>query len=441
MARLVDLRAEAPGKGALVAALFAFGALLGVYAVLLAASAGAQAASSGPPAGSSIVVDDNNGNRRVDVGDLLTVVANGDYEASPDASLTVRDADASRSALVNARNARIRPVNGEVQARITGPVEANGGNAIPNARNGVRLVSSTGIREADATPGEQQGADDVQYRQNTAQSGANPPTDGGATPPVPVDEGTSTETDGGTAGENPGANPNGVRAENSGESTVPEESQDEVGGPLSGGAAIGRDVLVPDDLIDVDGDGQVPDFFDGRPITGLDRILIPTEDCRLTGRGDGLTVTLDDQGEPFRIRDGDNVDFTIRQDGTIVANGRERLGATFPPALRNNPKRVIVRIPVEKGQTFSRKPNQTFPVVSSTGIGGKGCRPAGAGQEDAGSSNVSDPRDDVVRDTIPNRPLPNTGGTLAVGTALLGLASLGIGCSAVGFAAWRRRRG
>jgi hypothetical protein len=61
---------------------------------------------------------------------------------------------------------------------------------------------------------------------------------------------------------------------------------------------------------------------------------------------------------------------------------------------------------------FPRGPNDTFPIISSTGIGGEGCRVVGD-STDEGSTNAGDvnSQDGVIPDTISENPvLPNTGG-------------------------------
>ncbi len=62
------------------------------------------------------------------------------------------------------------------------------------------------------------------------------------------------------------------------------EPQDQEKGPLAGGTAIGKDVLVPGDVIDI--------LPDGTRVTGIDQIIIKTENCELTAQGDDLTVTM-----------------------------------------------------------------------------------------------------------------------------------------------------
>jgi hypothetical protein len=185
---------------------------------------------------------------------------------------------------------------------------------------------------------------------------------------------------------------------------------------LAGGTAIGKDVLVPADVIDI--------LPDGTRVTGIDQIVINTENCELTAQGGELTITMSDRGVPFRIRDGENADITLEPDGTIVANGRSTLGESFPEAVRDNPDKLIVPIPVDpENDEFPRGPNDTFPIISSTGVGGEGCRVVDGGR-DAGNAAS---RDAVISDTISDNPLPNTGGMSLLGPVVSGLAFIGVG--------------
>jgi len=154
-------------------------------------------------------------------------------------------------------------------------------------------------------------------------------------------------------------------------------------GPLAGGTAIGKDVLVPGDVIDI--------LPDGTRVNGIDQIIIETENCELTAQGAELTITMSDRGVPFRIRDADNADITLEADGTIVANGRSTLGQSFPEAVRDNPDKLIVPIPVDpENDQFPRGPNDTFPIISSTGVGGDGCRVVGESRDGGGDAGNVD---------------------------------------------------
>jgi hypothetical protein len=218
-------------------------------------------------------------------------------------------------------------------------------------------------------------------------------------------------------------------------SPVP-EPQDVEKGPLAGGTAIGRDVLVPGDVIDI--------LPDGTRVNGIDQIIIETENCELTAQGNDLTITMSDRGVPFRIRDGDNADITLEQDGIIVANGRSTLGESFPEAVRDNPDKLIVPIPVDpENDQFPRGPNDTFPIISSTGVGGEGCRVVGVSRDggadagnvdrrtsiDDGRTNAGDvsSKEGVIPDTISDNAVPNTGGMPMLGPAVSGLVFVGVG--------------
>jgi hypothetical protein len=92
---------------------------------------------------------------------------------------------------------------------------------------------------------------------------------------------------------------------------------------------------------------------------------------------------------------------------------------------------------------FPRGPNDTFPIISSTGIGGEGCRVVGESKDgggdatntddttsiDKGSTNAGDlnSKDDVISDTISANPVPNTGGIPLLGAVVSGLAFIRVG--------------
>jgi hypothetical protein len=184
-------------------------------------------------------------------------------------------------------------------------------------------------------------------------------------------------------------------------------------------------VLVPGDVIDI--------LPDGTKVVGIDQSVTKTKNCELTAHGDDLTMTMSDQGVPFRIRDGQNVDITMRPDGTIAANGRKTLGDEFPVGRRDNPTRVVVPIPVDaENDTFPREPNNKFPIISSTGIDGQGCHVAGGANaaESGGNNGTNDSitnagnpnsRGDVILNTSSHELLPNTGGVPLVGLVASGL--------------------
>jgi hypothetical protein len=210
-------------------------------------------------------------------------------------------------------------------------------------------------------------------------------------------------------------------------------------GPLAGGTARGDDVLVTGDL-GCGPNGENP---------CIDQIVIQTENCKLTAQGKDLTITLSDQGEPFRLIDGENVDIPIGQDGTIVANGRKTLGplaTAFNGGEEDNPTRRILPIPVEQGDTPGGSVNDTFPIISSTGIDGNGCRVVETSDTNQNNPSTNQPggngeQSQVIDDTISDNQLPNTGGPSLPGLAViaLGLAVLG-GATVVGTGVQRRDR-
>ena len=249
--------------------------------------------------------------------------------------------------------------------------------------------------------------------------------DPGENPDDPGEDPDDPGEDPDDPGEDPGGGGNQNMPPDDNDQLTP-EPQDAEKGPLAGGTAKGKDILVKDD----NNCGPQQQF------DCIDQVVIETENCEFTAQGDNLTVTLEDPAGPFRIRDGDNVDFTIDQDGTITANGRKVLGDSFPPNQRDNPDRVLIPIPVDP-ENFEpdNQPNSTFPIVSSTGIGGEGCQVVKAAS-DSNDPNGSDGGDDVIDDTIPNKPLPNTGGM-----PLLGLLIVGLALTGAGFSILRGRRG
>ena len=60
-----------------------------------------------------------------------------------------------------------------------------------------------------------------------------------------------------------------------------------------------------------------------------------------------------------------------------------------PEAVRDNPDKLIVPIPVDpENDQFPRGPNDTFPIISSTGIGGDGCRVVGDSRDGGGKKSA-----------------------------------------------------
>ena len=364
------------------------------------AEAQAQEQQPGPLAGTRVETLSTDADPEVEI----IMIPRPDCTAEEGASFVLQDEDGTQADFIDGENVQITeaPEGLSVMSSAAGPdagivpLNERGGDDVLDT-GGLVIVTSTDIECEAPNP---------------------PPTDPPPTEPPPDNP----------PPDNPPPDP-----------TQEPEPQDEEKGPLAGGTAFGRDVLVPGDIINTLPDGTV--------IFGIDQITIKTENCELTAQGDDLTITLSDRGVPFRIRDGDNADITLQPDGTIVANGRETLGESFPEDLRDNPDRLIVPIPVDpENDQFPEAPNDTFPIISSTGIGGEGCRavddggdpddpgspkaddPGDADADDPGGADADDanPQDDVIKGTIPDKPLPNTGGVPLLGLMILSLALLGV---------------
>jgi hypothetical protein len=357
----------------------------------------AQAASEqpGPLAGTEVEALDADQDQQVEV----VTIPRTDCTFEEGASFVLQDEDGTQADFIDGVNIVMSEVDGGLEA--VSKDAAQGANIVPlNERGGsdddlgtagLVIVTSTDISCEASGPsdGTSPPAENSPSPDNTSSPDATSPPDSSATPEP--------------------------------------EPQDEEKGPLEGGTAIGKDILVPGDIIDI--------LPDGTRVAGIDQIIIKTENCEFTGQGAELTITMSDRGVPFRIRDGDNADITLQEDGTIVANGRETLGETFPESVRNNPDKQIIPIPVDpENDEFKRGPNDTFPIVSSTGVGGEGCRAVGGGGDaddntdstasmddsgtDAGDTNSAD---DVVPDTVSEKPLPKTGGVPLLASAVAGL--------------------
>jgi LPXTG-motif cell wall-anchored protein len=310
-----------------------------------------------------------------------------DCTAKEGASLVVEDDDGTQGDLIDDDNVRI--------TEIPNGLKVTSNRAHPDAdikalkvRGGDKVLDNGGLTIVTST--------DIEFK------GDNPPPETTTTPP-PVTNPT------------PSASPT-------------PQPQDRVKGPLAEGTAIGKDILVPGDVIDV--------LPDGTKVVGIDQIVIRTENCTLTSHGDGLSVTLSDQGVPGRITDGQNVDITLKSDGTLVSNGRVELGDFFTTDPRQNPSdRVIVPIPVDpENDQFPREPNDTFPIISSTGIEGEGCHVlesnntantgSNNGMDNGGNTNS---RGSVIPGTTSDGPLPNTGGVPLYVAIIAGLILAGGG--------------
>jgi hypothetical protein len=333
------------------------------------------------------------------------------------ASFVLQDDDGTQADFIDNVNVKLRGVDGglEVVSNDRGreanivPLNERGGDEVLDT-GGLVIVTSTGIACAAST------------LPPSSPPPSSPPSSTPPSSPPPSSSPPSSSPTPGSASPEP-------------------EPQDVEKGPLAGGTAIGKDVLVPGDIIDI--------LPDGTRVNGIDQIIIETENCELTAQGNDLTITMSDRGVPFRIRDADNADITLEQDGTIVANGRSTLGESFPEAVRDNPDKLIVPIPVDpENDQFPRGPNDTFPIISSTGVGGDGCRVVGDSTDgggdagnvdrtasiDEGSTNAGDvnSKDSVIPDTMAESSvLPNTGGlsflvpAIAVVALLISGAAIG----------------
>jgi hypothetical protein len=352
------------------------------------AQAGAQADTklSGPLAGTKVGTISTDSDEKVEI----MKIPRPDCTAKEGSSLVVQDDDGTQGDLIDNDNVQITEV-----------------------RKGLQVVSSASGTDADIEAFNVRGGKDRK----------GPVLDNGGLVIV-------TSTDIRCEGDNPPPTtppPTNPPPTNPPPSSPPSsaspqpEPQDKDKGPLAGGTAVGKDVLVPGDVI-----GTLPD---GTKVVGIDQVIIKTKNCKLTAQGDNLTITLSDRGVPFRLRDGDNVDITIKPDGTIVANGRKTLGESFPPGQRNNPTRVIRPIPVDpENDTFPEEPNDTYRIISSTGIGGQGCHVVdGADTGNTNDNGNTNSSDDVIPETVSDEPLPNTGGVPLSGLIVSGLVFAGAG--------------
>jgi len=354
-----------------------------------------QLEAPGPLAGTETVTLDTDEDGSTD-----RIIIRRDCIAKQGASVVLQDDDGTQGTFIDDENVQITESNDRlvIESSPPGPIGAfdiRGGDDTLDG-GGLTVATSTDITCEDEDGG-----------------------DGGGD-----DDGVGDGGDSGDGGDG-GGDDNGTPPD---DDQLTPEPQDEDKGPLAGGTAIGDDVLVVGDP----GCGPT-----GRNPC-IDQITIQTSNCEITGQGDDLTLTLSDGGEPFRLRDGDNVDITLQQDGTIVANGRKTLGDTFPQNMRDNPTRRIWPIPV-RGSSPGGSVNDTFPIVSSTGIGGEGCQAVEASNDSVDRtdvvSNNSDNGKDVVKGTVPDKPLPKTGGPAILAPVVALLLASGL----LGFAFSRRR--
>jgi hypothetical protein len=402
------------------------------------AQAQANAEQPGPLAGT--VVETLSTGRDPEVETIIIPRTDCTFEQR--ASFVLQDDDGTQADFIDNVNVRIKKVDRglEVVSNDSGrdgdirPLNERGGDRVLDS-GGLVIVTSTGILCGSGNPPPSNPPPISPLPSSPLPSSPSPSSPPPNSPP-PSSPLPSSPTPSSPSPSSPPSGSSPPSSSPTGSASPVPEPQDVDKGPLAGGTAIGRDVLVPGDLIDI--------LPDGTRVNGIDQIIIETENCELTAQGDGLTITLSDRGVPFRIRDGDNVDITLESDGTIVANGRSTLGESFPEAARDNPDRLIVPIPVDpENDQFPRGPNDTFPILSSTGIDGEGCRVVGDSTDGGGDAGNVDRRagidevnanagdvnskDDVIPDTISNNAVPNTGGMSMLGPVVSGLVFIGVG--------------
>ncbi len=369
----------------------------------------AQASQApGPLAGAPTVTLDRDGDGFTD---QILIERNCTFRDG--ASLVLQDDDGTQGLFIDGENVRLQKIQGTLvlggvpPGEPINPFEIRGGDGTLDG-GGLTVATSTDIQcEADAGT-------------TTPEKTTEPTTEPTTEKPVPGGNGG-----GNTNGETTGSNDNTDGMDEP--SDMEPEPQDEDKGPLAGGTAFGNDVLVPGDIIDT--------LEDGTKVVGIDQIVIKTQNCKLTEDGEDLTLTLDDRGTPFRLRDGENVDISIKEDGTIIANGREMVGE------EENPTRIIIPIPVKQGDTPGDQPNDKYGIISSTGIGGEGCQVVGDSAEAPDAANeddttvaptaadraAADRKNEVVPGTVPNKPLPNTGGLPVSVVVMSGLGLIAAG--------------
>ena len=120
------------------------------------------------------------------------------------------------------------------------------------------------------------------------------------------------------------------------------------------------------------------------------------------------------------------------------------MATAFNRGESENPTRRIIAIPVKQGDTPGGSVNDTFPIISSTGIDGKGCRvveTSATNQNDPSTNQPDDGRErsQVIIDTISDEPLPPTGGPPLLGLAIISLGLFVSGASVVGVCIRRDR--
>ena len=403
-----------------------------------AAQVQADVGQPGPLAGTAVETRSTGRDPEVEI----IIIPRTDCTFEQRASFVLQDDDGTQADFIDNVNVKIKVVDAglEVVSNNPGrdtdikPLNERGGDNVLDT-GGLVIVTSTGIGCTASAPLPSNPPPSSPSPSSPPASSPSPSSPPASSPSISSPPASSPSPSSPPASSPSPSSPPASSPPAGSASPVP-EPQDVEKGPLAGGTAIGRDVLVPGDVIDI--------LPDGTRVNGIDQIIIETENCELTAQGNDLTITMSDRGVPFRIRDGDNADITLESDGTIVANGRSTLGESFPEAARDNPDKLIVPIPVDpENDQFPRGPNDTFPILSSTGVGGEGCRVVGnsrdgggdAGRVDRGASiddtitNAGDlnSKDGVIPDTISDNAVPNTGGMPMLGPVVSGLVFVGVG--------------
>lgn len=318
----------------------------------------------------------------------------------------VQRTDSVSDAQVSTQRGNDRKSGGANVTTKDGCVRAEAGDAVAEVGCDEQNDDDGNVDEGDGNEGGEnggggnggdEGGDNDSGGEDADEQGGN----GGDGATVP-DEDTGTET--------PNAQPGSEK------NPLPQDTR---AGPLEGAEAIGEDIDVEGDIIGTD-----PET--GEPVVGIDTITINTENCEVTDPDD-LSVTLRIlDGGPGRFIDGpegaelDNAEITV-DEGQVVIRGQGPGNVVQP---------FFVEGQAQPGDIFVQ---DTFEVISSTGIGGEGCRALQT--SDGPNDGSNDPQDAVVDEIDRDDPLPDTGGSElrvpSLEAALLAFSVL------LGLAGWR----